>query len=99
MRFYVTYGTGAGNFEFNGSLEECKKEADDGTSYTGLDVEIYDYDDYFNTEPVTPAELEKGVTPIYIRSWCNGLPSEEERSEDDIIEFGWAGYYTGWIEI
>lgn len=34
MKYYVNYGTGAGNEEINGTLEEAMKVAEEGLSYT-----------------------------------------------------------------
>ena len=32
--YYIDYGTGAGNFEFTGTLEEAMEEANKGLCYT-----------------------------------------------------------------
>ena len=42
--YYIDYGTGAGNFEYSGSLHDAMEMADDGVRYTQRDVEIYDAD-------------------------------------------------------
>jgi hypothetical protein len=39
-RYYVRYGTGAGDKEVIGTLEEAEKEAEKGIAYTQKDVAI-----------------------------------------------------------
>ena len=34
MKYYIDYGTGAGNEYVEGTLDEAKKVAEDGLSYT-----------------------------------------------------------------
>ena len=38
--YYIDYGTGAGNFEFTGTLEEAMEEANKGLCYTQVPVSI-----------------------------------------------------------
>ena len=40
MKYYINYHTGAGNFEFEGTLEDAKKEADKSIAYTQQDITI-----------------------------------------------------------
>lgn len=40
MRYYINYGTGAGDEYIDGTLEEAKKVAEDGLAYTQEDVKI-----------------------------------------------------------
>lgn len=40
MRYYINYGTGAGNEYVDGTLEDAKKVAEDGLAYTQTDVRI-----------------------------------------------------------
>lgn len=40
MRYYINYGTGAGNEYIDGTLDEAKKAAEDGLAYTQADVKI-----------------------------------------------------------
>lgn len=42
MKFYVDYQTGAGNFEFEGTIDEVMHEAVERVSYTQQNVIIYD---------------------------------------------------------
>lgn len=42
MKYYINYGTGAGNEWVEGTLEEAKQIADRGISYTECSVSIYD---------------------------------------------------------
>lgn len=39
-KYLINYGTGAGNFEFEGTLDEVKTEADKGIAYTQTDCNI-----------------------------------------------------------
>lgn len=60
MTFYVDYGTGdINNFEFNGTLEECKKEADRKAHYTETDIRIYN-----NSIEVSARIWNEGTSPI-----------------------------------
>lgn len=58
MKYYVDYGTGAGNFISEKSLSETKKEAVEGIRYTQKDVSIYEVSDNF-----TEDSLEWALTP------------------------------------
>lgn len=40
MKYYIDYGTGAGNEYVEGTLDEAKKVAEDGLSYTQTDVKV-----------------------------------------------------------
>lgn len=42
MKYYINYGTGAGNEWMEGTLEEAKQTADQEISYTECSVSIYD---------------------------------------------------------
>lgn len=42
MKYFINYGTGAGNEWVEGTLEDAKQIADQGTSYPGCSVSIYD---------------------------------------------------------
>lgn len=42
MLYYIDYGTGVGDFTFEGTLEEAKKEAEKNISYTQESVLIRD---------------------------------------------------------
>ena len=39
-KYYVNYNTGAGNFEFEGTLDDAMKKAEEGICYTQQDVDI-----------------------------------------------------------
>lgn len=39
-KYYINYNTGAGNFEFEGTLEEAMKAAEEGLCYTQQNVSI-----------------------------------------------------------
>lgn len=40
MRYYVNFGTGAGDEQVDGTLEDAKKAAENGLAYTQTDVRI-----------------------------------------------------------
>lgn len=40
MKYFINYGTGAGNEYVEGTLDEAKKVAEDGLSYTQTDVKV-----------------------------------------------------------
>lgn len=40
MRYYINYGTGAGNEYVEGTIDDAKKAAEDGLAYTQTDVKI-----------------------------------------------------------
>ncbi|MFA6662317.1 MAG: hypothetical protein WCS56_04725 [Bacilli bacterium] len=44
-KYYVNYHTGAGNYEFEGTLEEAIEDASTGLAYTQQNVGIEDEDD------------------------------------------------------
>lgn len=44
MKYYVNYGTGAGNRTVEGSLEEAMQVAEDGLTYTQQSVHIQNED-------------------------------------------------------
>lgn len=44
MAYYVIYGTGAGNEEVEGTLEDAMRAAEEGLSYTQKSVKIEDED-------------------------------------------------------
>lgn len=84
MKFFIKYGTGAGDFDFSGTLEEAKAKADAGSAYTQRDYYI---------------ENENGEE-ICRRNWCGVPydPEVTEETEDEVIQFGSFGHYTAWNE-
>ena len=58
MKYYVDYGTGAGNFISSKNLAETKKEVANGICYTQKDIAIYEVSDNFSTD-----SLEWALTP------------------------------------
>ena len=63
MKYYVDYGTGAGNFISAKNLAETKKEAEEGIRYTQKDVSIYEVGDNFITD-----SLEWALGPKLVAS-------------------------------
>lgn len=85
MKYYVSGGTGAGDFIAN-TLGEAKRLSDEKTAYTQMDISIYEIEDG-ETEPKEDSE------PCCVRKWW-GVPLI---SEDIMpIDFGSFGYYSDW---
>lgn len=84
-KYYVNYGTGAGNEWVEGTLDEVMAIADNGATYTQADIKIMDENDNL----------------IAIRRWWGVKfdPEESDCSEDEIISFGDFGYYDAWLII
>lgn len=80
-KYYVDYGTGAGNFIFEGSLEEAMKLADEGLAYTQSSVVIKDYDTHED---------------VAMRRWYGVPPDDNAENNEFIIGFGNLGYYDDW---
>lgn len=85
MKFHVCYGTGAGDFETEGTLEEAKVAADKGAAYTQQDIRITDEDG----------------NEVSRRRWCGVQydPDAVEDTEDEVIQFGSFGHYAAWIDM
>lgn len=81
MKFYIDYGTGAGNEIIEGTIEDAKREADEGICYTQTDCKIYE------------GESNDGNL-IVTRHWWGCEPTDEDE-EDDIIKVG-GGFYSEW---
>ncbi len=84
-KYYIEYGTGAGNKYVEGTLDEAKAEADKGASYTQCFYCIRAVDDNGN-----PAEI------ICIRLWWSTKYNPDIDDDDDIISFGDFGFYGSW---
>lgn len=82
-RYSVEYFTGAGDFEYYGTLEEVLEKADNGISYTQKDVRIISDDGETILRFWIPVEYDE----------FEGFTLEEEK---EIIFFGKFGYYTPW---
>ena len=78
--YYINYYTGAGNFTYDGTLEEAKKEADKGAGYTQQSYAILDEDE----------------NVVAVRRWCGMEYDMEEDGEENPILFGSFGYYADW---
>lgn len=62
MKYYIDYGTGAGNEYVEGTLDEAKKVAEVGLSYTQTDVKV---------------QTEDGED-VAILKWYGVQPSEDD---------------------
>ena len=83
-RYYINYHTGAASEPTDGNLEEAKRFADSGITYTKSDVSIED---------------EHGNL-IERRFWLGVLfnPKDYDDGENaDVIQFGDLGHYTPWM--
>lgn len=72
-------------FDFFGTLDEARKEADDKVAYTQEDVKIRN---------------ANGVTITLRKWWGTAYDNTIDDAElSYIIDFGNFGYYSNWIEI
>lgn len=85
MKYYIDYGTGAGNKYFDGTLDEAKAGADEGAAYTQCSYCIKAVDDNGD-----PAEV------ICSRPWWGVEYDPDEDEDDDVITFGKFGYFGAW---
>lgn len=92
MNYYIDYNTGAGDFWFDGDLDEAMRKADEGIAYTQKDVTIYRAWDvpvairlWYN-EPYKFADYEFGDFGHY-SEWINLL---EDRHYNYICH-SWTG--------
>ena len=87
-KYYINYGTGAGNEYVEGELEDAQKAADEGAAYTQCSISIF--------------EVVNGETarePECTRQWY-GVAFDPDDYEDgesaNVIRFGDSGYYDEW---
>lgn len=80
-KYYVDYGTEAGNFVVEGSLKEAMKRADEGIAYTQNSVVIKDCDTHED---------------VAMRQWYGVPPDKNTENSEFIIGFGNFGYYDDW---
>jgi outer membrane phospholipase A len=66
MKFYIDYGTGSGNFVFEGELKEAMRAADEGVNYTQENVKIF---------------AEDGEDLLAMRSWWGTQADDEDNPE------------------
>lgn len=77
----IDFGTGAGNYSIEGTVETAMESADRDAAYTQQSITI---------------KADDGEAYIR-RWWSVEYdPSETESTEDDIIDFGKLGYYEAW---
>lgn len=75
MKYFIDYNTGAGNFEFEGTLEEAIKKAEEGLAYTQQNVYIKTLD---------------GKQVAYL-PWWGTQPEEDEIVTCQFGTFGFYG--------
>lgn len=102
-KYYIDYNTGAGNEEFDGTLEDAQARADAGAAYTQQNIDIYEIGDngeiYDECGNVEGSVAVRTWYPVAVRIWYGVRfdPSEYEDGEDaDVIEFGDFGHYAPW---
>lgn len=74
--YYIDYGTGAGNFEFTGTLEEAMEEANKGLCYTQVPVSI---------------SIKDGCNDIAYLPWYGIEASEDDVITASFGKFGFYG--------
>ena len=82
MKYFVKYHTGAGDFEFNGTLDEAKAAADEGAAYTQQSITICD---------------ESGAE-IACRVWYGVAYDDAADDQENPIRFGDFGFYADWSD-
>lgn len=84
-RYYINYGTGAGNEYVDGYLEDAQRVADEGATYTQCSITIY----------AVNSNGDIDDNPICERTWW-GVAYDGD--ESDVIDFGSFGHYGAWWE-
>lgn len=80
-KYYIDYGTGAGNEYVEGTLEQAQQVANKGASYTGEDIMILIPDEYL----------------VCSRKWYGvPFDVQLYDDTSDVILFGNLGYYDEW---
>lgn len=80
MTYYINYNTIPPHAAEADTLEGAMTEADEGAAYTRQPIEIYD---------------DEGKAHAR-RVWWGVAPTDEDREDGDIIQFGDYGFYTAW---
>lgn len=80
MKYFIDYGTGAGNEWVSGTLADAKAVADDGARYTQCSIMICNED----------------LEPVGGRMWIGRSHDPDTDPDTDPIEFGAFGYYGDW---
>ena len=82
MKYFINYGTGAGDEYVDGTLANAKKAADEGVAYTGENVKIFDGDNV--------AAMRRWYDTVF-------NPDDYDNGEAaDVIRFGTFGHYGEW---
>lgn len=79
-RYYIDYGTGAGNEWVHGTLEDAKAIADEGATYTQCSITIQDSD----------------YSDICTRHWDGSTYDKDMVDDENPIIFGDYGFYSDW---
>lgn len=78
MRYYVNFGTGAGDEWVDGALEDAKKVAEDGLAYTQTDVKI---------------QTEDGED-VAVLNWYGVKPEEDDVVTARFGDYGFYGEWV-----
>ena len=74
--YHIDYGTGVGNFDFTGTLEEAINEANKGLCYTQLPVSI---------------SIKNEIENIAYLPWYGIIPEDEDTVTAIFGNFGFYG--------
>ena len=87
MKYYIDYGTGAGNKWVEGTLQDAMKQADNGATYTKETYGVYLYN-----------EALEEYTPVAVRTWYGTQYNADDESlyAEEPITFGNFGFYGDW---
>lgn len=77
-KYYINYGTGAGDEYIEGTLDEAKKVAEDGLSYTQQDVKI---------------QTEDGED-VSVLAWYGVQPEEDDAVVARFGDYGFYGEWV-----
>lgn len=80
MKYYIDFGTGTGNIEFTGTLEQAFEKADNNSGYTQESIAIYSEDKDCWIRQWSSCEYDE----------------ESGFEYDEIIDYGRFGFYTPW---
>ena len=82
MKYFINYGTGAGDEYVEGTLAEAKKAADEGAAYTQENIKILEGDNVAAVRRWYGTEFD---------------PDDYENGEAaDVIRFGSFGHFGEW---
>lgn len=81
-KYYINFGTGAGNFWVEGDIEEAKQRAAEARTYCQSSCVINEYP----------------IGPVCVSTWVPKKYDPEEDPDEPIADFGDFGYYAAWMD-